>query len=466
MKKKGSPVFPVIRYFHRLENPASPQGFAPSLLSKDVFTPPESSVHKSHAIHMSPSRFNLELKRQSPRSNRKGFYYQEIAEPPSSSEAQRIRDIEQKEKIEDQQWDALKEHIESGILPKISARRTSKQLPLRKDKRPAQATQYVPFVQERDDLGRLITERTENGDRTVRNEVTQIIEKVERAMLTERSSDTRSAARQVPSIERVLKKWENKKPENQARYSVDINKRIMHSKDTVKTHINLSKSKLSIDQPNSESDGEQQPVATLESSVVDGYFDEQASVGGQFLEEPISDLRLKVFRNDPPYSGYEGNVAFQHFKSREILMDPSAAVSRNTRSFREYLSLQEHLAAARSQSLRGSRMDTKKAPKRLCYAAPRNNALCVPGSRQDSTAQLGPGFYEPLKPKKSVVAYTFSKEKEIRDVLRKEKQAAPTSSKRYSEPSVIDLRKRSVPNFAKQLPRKKLFGLDLEWHPK
>ena len=57
---------------------------------------------------------------------------------------------------------------------------------------------------------------------------------------------------------------------------MDINKRIMHSKDTLNVHINLSKSKLSIDQSNSESEGEQ-PVATLESSVVEGYPDDQSS---------------------------------------------------------------------------------------------------------------------------------------------------------------------------------------------
>ena len=51
-------------------------------------------------------------------------------------------------------------------------------------------------------------------------------------------------------------------------------------------------------------------------------------------------------------------------------------------------------------------------------------------------------------------------------MLRKEKQTAPMSSKRYSEPSVVNERKNSVPDFAKQLARKKLFGLDLEWHPK
>ena len=237
---------------------------------------------------------NLELKRQAPRSNRKGFYYQEITEPPSSSEAARLKKIELMERYEDAQWDALKSHIESGILPTIAnVRRSSGRAHQRRDKKTTTGNpQYVPFLQERDDLGRLITPR----------------EQVEAMMSTNAKKPP------LPTVYQMQKKWENKKPEKESKYSVDINKRIVHSKDTVSAHINLSRSKLQIEIPHSESEADLPAVGTLdysappmESTATDGRFDYGLPEG---YEGPLTDLRQKVYRNDPPYSGYGGNLAF------------------------------------------------------------------------------------------------------------------------------------------------------------
>ena len=203
----------------------------------------------------------------------------------------------------------------------------------------------------------------------------------------------------LPTVYQMQKKWENKKPEKEAKYSVDINKRIVHSKDTVSAHINLSRSKLQIEIPNSESEVEQHAPGTLEytvppleSTMNDFRVDYGMPEG---YEGPLTDLRQKVYRNDPPYSGYGGNLAFQYFKSKDLLQEAAAAgtTSRNTHSLLNYLSLQERVVAPnKSQKQR-----VTKEPASLKYAPPLERTLQPNVSVKDGIGQTSPavGTYNP-----------------------------------------------------------------------